>query len=207
MARYAIVTDLNRCVGCLGCVVVCKSNNDVAVGEFWNKVVRQGPTPRTEGGNWPDIDMYFIPMTCQHCATPQCVSVCPTGASFKAEDGTIQINKEQCIGCGACLSACPYNCRSMNAELGVAQKCTMCHDQVEDGGLPQCVTQCGGMARWFGDLDEGIESFEGPRGEKLGDFIEDWQDSDLYKLPDSGNGPEGIFILRRMAWQEDNLTM
>ena len=207
MARYAIVTDLNRCVGCLGCVVACKSSNGVPVGQFWNKVVRMGPTPREEGGNWPDVDMYFLPMSCQHCATPECVTVCPTGASMKMEDGTVQVDKEVCIGCGACLTACPYNVRYINADTGVAEKCTMCVQAVEQGELPQCVSQCGGMARWFGDLDEGVETFRGACDETLGDFIEPYEESDVYKLPDMGNGPEGLFILRRMAWQEEGTTM
>ncbi len=207
MGRKAIITDLNRCVGCLGCIVACKTVNGVAIGSYWNKVLRQGPFPRQEGGNWPDVDMYFLPVSCQHCSNPECVSICPTGASQKLDDGTVQIDKEQCIGCGLCLTACPYNCRYVDADLGVAQKCTLCKERTDEGELPQCVSQCGGMARWYGDLDEGVETFKGPRGETLGDFLEPYEDSDVHQLDDAGNGPEGLFILRRMEWKSEGVTM
>ena len=208
MAHKTIVTDLNRCVGCLGCIVACKTVNDVRVGSFRNKVLRQGPFPREEGGNWPDIDMYFLPVSCQHCASPECVTVCPTGAShINEEDGTVQIDRDQCIGCGACLSACPYGCRYVDVDTSVAEKCDLCASITFEGGLPQCVSQCGGMARWYGDLDEGIESFKGPRGETLGDFVEEFSDSDLYRLDDEGNAPQGVYILRRMAWQGGDVSM
>ena len=208
MAHKTIVTDLNRCVGCLGCIVACKTVNDVRVGSFRNKVLRQGPFPREEGGNWPDIDMYFLPVSCQHCASPECVTVCPTGAShINEEDGTVQIDRDQCIGCGACLSACPYGCRYIDVDTSVAEKCDLCASITSEGGLPQCVTQCGGMARWYGDLDEGIESFKGARDETLGDFVEEFSDSDLYRLDDEGNAPQGVYILRHMAWQGGDVSM
>lgn len=208
MAHKTIVTDLNRCVGCLGCIVACKTVNDVRVGSFRNKVLRQGPFPREEGGNWPDIDMYFLPVSCQHCASPECVTVCPTGAShINEEDGTVQIDRDQCIGCGACLSACPYGCRYIDVDTSVAEKCDLCASITSEGGLPQCVSQCGGMARWYGDLDEGIESFKGPRGETLGDFVEAYTDDDIYRLDDTGNDPQGVYILRHMAWQGGDVSM
>ena len=208
MAHKTIVTDLNRCVGCLGCIVACKTVNDVRVGSFRNKVLRQGPFPREEGGNWPDVDMYFLPVSCQHCASPECVTVCPTGASrINEEDGTVQIDRDQCIGCGACLTACPYGCRYVDVDTSVAEKCDLCASITSEGGLPQCVTQCGGMARWYGDLDEGIESFKGPRGETLGDFVEAYTDDDLHRLDDEGNDPQGVYILRHMAWQGGDVSM
>lgn len=208
MAHKTIVTDLNRCVGCLGCIVACKTVNDVRVGSYRNKVLRQGPFPREEGGNWPDVDMYFLPVSCQHCASPECVTVCPTGAShINEEDGTVQIDRDQCIGCGACLTACPYGCRYVDVDTSVAEKCDLCASITSEGGLPQCVTQCGGMARWYGDLDEGIESFKGPRGETLGDFCEAYTDDDIYRLDDTGNDPQGVYILRRMAWQGGDVSM
>ena len=116
MSQYAIITDLNKCVGCLACVVGCKSANDVPIGKFWNTVVRVGPTPKFEGANGKDTEMYFLPLGCQHCANPECVNVCPTGASVKLDDGTVQVDAEMCIGCGLCLSACPYDARYLNEE-------------------------------------------------------------------------------------------
>ena len=108
MANYSIVTDIDRCVGCHACTVACKAINDVPVGRFWNRVLRVGPTPKVGGsGQYPDVEMYFLNVSCQHCADPECIKVCPTGASFKAEDGTVQVDHEACIGCEACLDALP----------------------------------------------------------------------------------------------------
>ena len=84
----AIITDLNRCVGCLACSVACKGVNNVPIGSYWNKVVRVGPNPIPGGsGQYPDVYMYFLPISCQHCENPECVKVCPTEASHVAEDG------------------------------------------------------------------------------------------------------------------------
>ena len=94
MTQYSIVTDLNRCVGCLACSVACKVVNDVPVGNYWNKVLRVGPNPVEGGsGHFPDVEMYYLPMQCQLCEEPACVSVCPTNASHKLDDGSVQIDK------------------------------------------------------------------------------------------------------------------
>ena len=208
MSHMAIVTDLNRCAGCLGCNVACKAVNNVKPGSYWNKTLRVGPNPKVEGGQYPDVEMYFMVLQCQHCANPQCVSVCPTGASAIAEDGTIQIDKETCIGCGACLMACPYGVRYLDEETLVAEKCNLCKDLIDEGKLPQCVSQCGGMARFFGDLDEGIETFEGPEladGKRviLGEFCKPFTEDQVHTLPDTGNGPSMRYILRNMTWRTD----
>ncbi|MBM6999035.1 4Fe-4S dicluster domain-containing protein [bacterium] len=207
--QKAIYTDLNRCVGCLACSVACKALNGVEIGNFWNRVVRVGPNPEYEGADYPDVYMYFLPVTCQHCADAPCVAVCPTGASQKTEDGTVQIDKETCIGCGACLDACPYGVRYINSTTNVAEKCTFCNENIDDDGVPQCVSQCGGNARWVGDLDEGLESFVGAYdtdgdygGERrrMMDFIEPFTDDQVYALPDEGNGPSMRYILRGHTW-------
>lgn len=212
--QKAIITDLNRCVGCLACSVACKALNEVPIGEFWNRVVRVGPNPEYEGADYPDVYMYFLPVTCQHCADPECVHVCPTGASTKDEDGTIQVDKELCIGCGACLDACPYGVRYINADTNVAEKCTMCQQTInEEGGVPQCVSQCGGNARWFGDIEEGYDSFVGALetdGDQTGErrrmmeFIEEFTEDEVYRLPDMGNGPQCAYILRGHTWYGGN---
>ena len=198
----AIITDLNRCVGCLACSVACKAVNNVPIGSYWNKVVRVGPNPIPGGsGQYPDVYMYFLPISCQHCENPECVKVCPTEASHVAEDGSIQIDKEKCIGCQFCVMACPYGVRYLNEEEKVVEKCTLCEQKLSQGELPQCVSQCCGMARWYGDAEQGIESFEGPRGERLGDFVNDFTEDQVYKLTDVGNGPSMFYIMRNIKWQ------
>ena len=201
MANKAIVTDLNRCVGCLACMVACKAVNNVPIGSYWNKVLRIGPSLKTGATSAHDVEMYYLPVQCQHCENPECVKVCPTGASHKLEDGTVQIDKSKCIGCQFCVMSCPYGVRYLNEEEGVVEKCTLCQQRTAQGELPQCVSQCCGMARWYGDAEQGIESFEGPRGERLGDFVNDFTEDQVYQLTDVGNGPSMYYIMRNIKWQ------
>ena len=218
MTQYAIVTDLNRCVGCLACMVACKAVNNVPIGSYWNKVLRIGPSLKKGATSSRDVEMYYLPVQCQHCADPECVKVCPPEASHKLEDGTVQIDKSKCIGCQFCAMACPYNVRYLNEEEGVVEKCTLCEQITGQGGLPQCVIQCGGRARFFGDMDAGIEGFEAPAvgydadrsydalytGNRvtLGELAQDFDEAtELHRLPDVGNGPEFAYILRDREWK------
>ncbi len=208
MSQLAIVTDLNRCVGCMSCNAACKTANGVAIGSFWNRIVRVGPHPAFDGAEWPDIEWYYLPVQCQHCANPECVAVCPTGASVKTEDGAVQIDAELCIGCQLCVSACPYGVRFLNEATGAVEKCSLCHDLVGNGELPQCVAQCVGMAKWFGDLDEGIETLEGPEdatGDRrvLGEYLKAFSAEDVHTFRDEGNGPSFVYILRNKTWYDD----
>lgn len=215
--QNVIVTDLNRCVGCLTCSVACKSANGVPVGSFWNKVLRIGPHPKSPGAQCPDVEMYFLPIGCQHCIDPECVKVCPTEASQKMDDGTVQIDKSKCIGCQFCVMACPYNVRYLNKDVGVIEKCTLCEQKIAQGELPQCVAECAARARYFGDLDNGIENLEGP-GEpssfgndssyeamkktrvRLGDHVHPFTEQEIHRLPDVGNKPAFSYILRNRQW-------
>ena len=174
MSNYAIITDLNRCTGCLACTVACKAINGVDVGNFWIKTLRVGPHPIEGGsGTYPDVEMYFLPVQCQHCENPACLKACPTGATYKDEMGRVEIDYDKCIGCRMCMAACPYNARSFNwaepafvpdfaygdgqverRERGVAEKCTLCKERTDRGEEPRCVQCCPLDARIFGDLDD-----------------------------------------------------
>lgn len=204
MAQNTLVIDLNRCVGCMSCNSACKTINGVAIGTFWNKVLRIGPTPKYEGAQFPDIEWYYLPIQCQHCENPECVNVCPTGASYKAEDGTVQIDQEACIGCQSCMAACPYGVRSLNEDDMVVEKCTLCQEQISEGELPQCVSQCVGLSKWFGDIeaDPSMLSFRGGYEATLGDTVAPFTEDDVYTLTDFNNGPTVRYILRNKAWQE-----
>ncbi len=203
----AILTDLNKCVGCMACTVACKAVNNVSIGKYWMKVLRVGPNPKTGGsGQFPDVEMYFLPMQCQHCKNPLCVEVCPTGASYVAEDGSVQIDTEACIGCEACIGACPYGVRFLEPSKGIVEKCNLCEQLVADGSLPQCVQECGGLARFFGDLDGDVLDFKGGYERTLREFIEDgacepFEESETYRLPDAGNDPAHIYVMRGREWR------
>ena len=199
MTHYAIATDLNRCMGCLACSVACKAMNNVPVGDYWNKTLRVGPNPKADGcGTWPDVEMYFLPVQCQHCENPECVKVCPTEASHVAEDGTIQIDKDKCIGCQYCLYGCPYGVRQMDEEHGVAQKCTLCSQITADGSdVPACVHNCNCGARFFGDYDD-------PDSDVCREMAKYSQDC-IHALPDLGNAkPLTRYILspKFASWKE-----
>ena len=216
--RYGMVIDLKRCSGCKTCSVVCKVANNIPNDIIWNRVLTEGGNaPDTAGGTWDNPEMQHWPVACQHCENPECVKVCPTGASHKLEDGTVQIDKSKCIGCQFCVMSCPYGVRYLNEEEGVVEKCTLCEQITAQGGLPQCVIQCGGRARFFGDLDEGIDSFEAPEigydvdrsydnlytgnRVKLGDMAKEYTEADVHHLPDVGNGPHFAYILRDRDWK------
>ncbi len=218
MSQYAIVTDLNRCVGCLACVVACKVANGVQVGNYWNKIERVGPHPDFEGATFPDVYQYFLPVGCQHCQNPSCVEVCPTGATRKLDNGIVTIDADACIGCEACVGACPYGVRYLEADKQVVEKCNLCQDKVERGELPQCVAQCGGRARFFGDLDEGIGGFKGagrvdaseqdPSYDAvltefctLEEVCKPYEDDEVHTFADSGTAPSFAYILRGHEWQ------
>ena len=218
MANKAIVTDLNRCVGCLACMVACKAVNNVPIGSYWNKVLRIGPSLKAGASSAHDVEMYYLPVQCQHCENPECVKVCPTGASHKLEDGTVQIDKSKCIGCQFCAMACPYGVRYLNEGERVVEKCTLCEQRISQGELPACVAQCGGRARFFGDLDKGVDSFEAPwvvdvtegdpsyeKGQQtritLKECVQEYTEADIHHLPNAGNDPAFVYVLRNRTWQ------
>lgn len=191
--RNVIVTEVNKCVRCMACEVACKIENDTPLGHFFTTIERIGPNPINEGDTFPNVEMYFLPMKCQHCETPECIEVCPTGASAKAEDGTVQIDEEVCIGCQLCIAACPYGVRFLNEEKNVVQKCKMCKQLTDKDELPRCVAACTGQALHFGDLDD-------PDSD-VSKMVADWGDK-AYKLPDSGNKPSNVYLLDKFKWRE-----
>ena len=149
MTRYAMVLDTRLCIGCESCTVACKVNNELPVDMIYNPVTTVGPV-----GVYPDLHMTHIPLLCMHCDNPPCVSCCPTGASQQREDGVVWVDPDKCIGCKACVLACPYDARTPNQETGVVNKCDFCIDRVEEGLEPYCVKTCHQRARIFGDLDD-----------------------------------------------------
>jgi len=143
-----MVLDTRRCVGCQSCTVACKINNQLPVDMIYNPVTTVGPV-----GVYPNLHMTHIPLLCMHCDNPPCVSCCPTGASQQREDGIVWVDEKHCIGCKACVMACPYDARTPNRATGVVNKCDFCKDRVAEGLEPYCVKTCHQRARIFGDLD------------------------------------------------------
>jgi len=110
---------------------------------------------------YPNNKTINFPMSCMHCEDADCVTVCPTGASYKrAEDGIVLVNADICIGCKLCSWACPYGAREYDHDDGVMKKCTLCVDKIYNENLeeidrvPACVATCPAGARHFGDLGD-----------------------------------------------------
>ena len=184
MAHNCIVVDLNRCIGCFSCEVVCKNENDIALGEQWNKVVIEGPT-----GTFPNIEEYWLPTMCQQCADAPCVNVCPTGASYRDKDNVVLVDKAKCIGCKYCMMACPYGVRSWNAAEKVVEKCTLCQHLTAVGEQPACVAACCAEARFYGDVDDA--SSDAARA------LAAAKPEDVHYLTNVGNNPTTAYILSK----------
>jgi len=170
--KLGLVIDLDTCVGCHARAVSCKEWNAGGVAGPLTDTDTSGAQP---DGVWfnrvhsyelaataaePEMTLHF-PRSCLHCETPACVTVCPTGASYKrAEDGIVLVDEDKCIGCQLCSWACPYGAREYSAVEGVMKKCTLCVDRIYNENLPEserepaCVQACPTRARHFGDLGD-----------------------------------------------------
>lgn len=182
MARYGMVIDLLRCIGCGTCMMSCKVEHFLPPGIWWNRVLMK------EEGKFPSVRLTIAPVLCNHCGDAACVKVCPTGASSRRADGIVTIDSSKCIGCRYCMVACPYGARYFfdkpkpyfkgadftpyekigykDMEQKVVQKCTFCQERIDKGvaaGLkpgidrdatPACVNSCTAKARFFGDLED-----------------------------------------------------
>ena len=194
MTRNAIVVDLNRCFGCSSCEVACKQENDVPLGQYWSKVSAVGPS-----GTFPNLKQYWLPTMCMQCVDAPCITVCPTGASYRDEEsGIVLVDYETCIACLSCLQGCPYGVRSLNETANVVQKCTLCKPLLDKGGLPACVKACCGEARYYGDLDD-------PKSD-ASVALAAYSDGEKHTLADKGNQPATVYILseKYADWQSDD---
>lgn len=166
--HYAMVIDLNTCVGCNACMAACAIENQTPVWKNqWRTYVHDMEIGK-EGG---EVRRRFLPRLCNHCDNPPCMSVCPTGATHKLDNGIVLVDDSLCMGCRACAMACPYDARldmtSDDVEKGKefygellhrehpsVDKCSFCAHRVMKGLKPACVETCVGFSRQFGDLND-----------------------------------------------------
>ena len=102
MPKYAMVIDLQRCVGCGACSIACRNENNVSEGIYWSSKITE------TSGTFPNVRFHYRPTLCNHCTNPPCVQGCPTKAMHKQDNGITMHDPKKCIGCRYCMYNCPY---------------------------------------------------------------------------------------------------
>jgi Fe-S-cluster-containing dehydrogenase component len=201
--KLGLVIDLDICVGCHACSVNCKEWN---TGGHSAPLTDMDPYGKEPNGVWfnrvhayevkpvePEAQSktVYFPKSCLHCEDAPCVTVCPTGASYKREeDGIVLVNADACIGCKLCSWACAYGAREYDEDAGVMKKCTLCVDRIynenlpEDARVPACVSSCPAGARSFGDL--------GDANSKVSQLVAERNGFDL--MPEQGTKPTNKYL-------------
>src|SRR5881275_1925175 len=146
--QWAKVIDQTRCIGCHACTTACKSENVVPLG------VTRTYVKHVDVGVWPQARRAHQVTRCNQCAHAPCVAACPTSAMFKRADGIVDFDKSICIGCKACMAACPYDAIFINPEDHSAEKCNFCAHRIDVGLEPACVVVCPTQAILIGDMND-----------------------------------------------------
>jgi Fe-S-cluster-containing dehydrogenase component len=171
---WAMVIDVEKCIGCGNCVRACKDENGVSREPFYFRTwveryhVPEGglehPTVDSPNGGYDGFPekypagdgakSFFVPKLCNQCAHSPCVQVCPVGATFESPDGVVLVDQTYCMGCRYCVQACPYGCRYIDPDKGVVDKCTLCYHRITKGLTTACCEACPTGARTLGDLKD-----------------------------------------------------
>lgn len=171
--QYGFHFNARRCTGCRACVLACKDYRDLPedmafrqvyefVGGGWHHGAEKAETSAGSGGVstaggslTQDCFAYYVSVACNHCTSPACVDVCPTGAMHKEENGGfVDVDTMRCIGCGYCALACPYRAPKVDRSKGHSAKCDGCRDRVAQGKKPVCVEACPMRALDFAPIEE-----------------------------------------------------
>jgi Fe-S-cluster-containing dehydrogenase component/formate-dependent nitrite reductase membrane component NrfD len=178
MATYGFAIDLRKCIGCHACTIACKAEHDIPIGvnRCWVKTV--------EKGTFPDTRRLFFPVLCNQCTEAPCVRICPTRALYKRRDGIVDLHGDRCIGCRACMEACPYDQLFIDPNTRTAEKCNFCANRVENELLPACVIVCPTECRIFGDLDD-------PSSE-VARIVQ--REAYAVRRPEKGTGPRVFYL-------------
>jgi len=170
--RKGMLIDLKKCAGCGACATSCRQTKGTPSGVHFSRVIKY------ETGRYPHSKLHPLPTLCMHCAVAPCLRACPTRATYRQDDGTVMIDSSICIGCRACMQACPYEARQFlwafknywhdekptpyeefsrkKYEVGTVAKCDFCQARQTEGRMPGCVEACPTGARTFGDLTDPV---------------------------------------------------
>ncbi len=148
VTQWAKVIDHTRCIGCHACSTACKSENEVPLS------VNRTYVKYIDVGAFPNVRRAFQVTRCNQCADAPCTHACPTAAMFTRRDGIIDFDKSACIGCKACIAACPYDAIFITPDDHSAEKCNFCTHRIDMGLEPACVVMCPTEAILIGDLND-----------------------------------------------------
>ena len=146
--KWAKVVDHASCIGCHACTTACKSENEVPLG------VTRTYVKSVDVGVFPEARRAFQVTRCNQCEDAPCTVACPTAAMYRRDDGIVDFDKNACIGCKACIAACPYDAIFINPEDHTAEKCNFCAHRLDVGLEPACVTVCPTQAIMVGDMND-----------------------------------------------------
>ena len=147
-AKWAKVIDHQSCIGCHACSTACKSENEVPL------TVHRTYVKSVDVGTFPRVRRAFQVTRCNQCDDAPCTTACPTTAMYRRADGIVDFDKSACIGCKACIAACPYDAIFINPEDHSAEKCNFCAHRIDGGLEPACVTVCPTQAILVGDMND-----------------------------------------------------
>ena len=209
-ARVGFFTDTSVCIGCKACEVACKEWNLVPedginlLGSSYDNTGALGASTWrhvafVEQPTYAGIRWLMSSDVCKHCTSAACLDVCPTGALFRTEFGTVVVQNDICNGCGYCVPACPFGVIDQrrgpaeDPQIGLAQKCTLCYDRLRGDSTPACAKACPTESIQFGELDA-LRARAAARLESL--QAAGVTDARLYgEDPNDGVGGSGAFFL------------
>ncbi len=168
--RKTMLIDTSKCMACRACQIACKQWNQLPAeptsftGSYENPV---GISPVTwtrivfqekEASNSEEFSWYFSKHGCMHCNDAACATVCPTGAIYHTDAGTVNVDFDKCIGCNYCAANCPFQVISFDRRTNVPPKCTFCYDRIVNGFKPACSNVCPSDALKYGDRGKMINA-------------------------------------------------
>ncbi|MDF1874610.1 4Fe-4S dicluster domain-containing protein [Sulfurimonas sp. SAG-AH-194-I05] len=178
--QLGFLVDLHLCMGCKGCEIACKVENEVPLST-WRLRVKY-----VDVGTFPETKRTFTPLRCNHCENAPCERICPVSALHYLDNGIVNIDKERCIGCAGCVMACPYGAIYIDPITQTADKCTYCAHRIASSMMPACVVACPVEANIFGDLDDAASN--------ISKYIQRNQSNVQVRKPEKGTNPHHYYV-------------